>query len=363
MNRPLTRSGQRRPEKGFALISAIAFLVLLLGFGGAMIQQTIQELHRAGRAKKETRAFNLAEAGIDYGAWQLYNEPTTSLPTSWSRTDLQGGTFTVNAASYDGSSDTVVLTSTGNSQGYLSQVKVVGVFLGTTEEGQSPVFDHALFSDADMVLTGTFDITGDVHSNGNVTCQGGPSVDGDLSAVGSIAVQGSSNVTGSVSPGAEDIGMPTIDLAYYRSVATTVYTGNTTFASTTTLDGVTYVEGDVNISGQIQGTGVIVADGNVIVNGSVTLENPSDDEFAIVSTGTVTINGTCRIEGWIYTHNVSVPSEFTGSGTAEIVGGVAADVINCNGTLAIEYCSPSVDLPGSSSSPAQFDAISWRRLR
>jgi len=362
LTRPRWCAVQRRSENGFALISAAAFLVLLLGFGASMLQQTIQELHRADRAKKETRAFNLAEAGIDYAVWRLYNGDGSTLPVTWSRSDLEGGGFAVNVASYDGTADTVVLNSTGNSQGQVSIVKVVGCFLRTEPDTQNPVFDHALFSDADLTLTGTFDLKGNVHSNGKVKCQGGPSVDGDLSAVGPITIQGSATITGSKTSGVPRVGMPTIDLAYYRSVATTVFTGDTTLSGTTTLDGVTFIDGNANISGQVQGTGVIVVAGNVRVNGNVTLSS-GDDEFAIVATGTVRINGNCRIEGWVYTHNVDVPSEFLGQGTAEIVGGVAADVINCNGTLKVEYKQPTVDLPGGASAPAQFDAVSWRRLR
>jgi len=366
MKRTMRRNwcaAQSPSEKGFALISAVAFLVLLLGFGASMLQQTIQELNRAGRAKKETRAFNLAEAGIDYAAWRLYNGEGSSLPVTWSRSDLGNGDFTVNVASYDGSPDTLVLTSTGNSQGWASTVKVVGCFLRTEPDTQNPVFDYALFSDADLTLKGTFDLTGDVHTNGTATCQGGPSVDGDLFAAGSVSVQGSSNVTGEISSGAAKIGMPTIDLAYYRSVATTVYTGDTTLSGTTTLDGVTFIDGNANIGGQMSGTGVIVVNGSVTINGNVTLQNSEDDEFAIVSTGTVRINGNCRIEGWIYTHSVDVPSSFGGGGTATIVGGVAADVINCNGTLNVTYSEPTVELPGGDDAPAQFDSVSWRRVR
>ncbi len=354
---------QKRTEKGFALISAVAFLVLLLGFGASMLQQTIQELSRADRAKKETRAFNLAEAGIDYAAWRLYNGEGSTLPVTWGRTDLSNGSFTVTVDSYNGASDTFVLISTGTSQGWNSVVKVVGSFLSNPGEPENPVFDYALFSDADLTLSGTFDLTGKVHTNGKATCKGGPKVDGDLSAVGPITIKGSANITGSKTSGVPKVAMPTIDFAYYRSIANTVYTGDTTLSGNTTLNGVTYIDGNATIGGQFSGTGVIVVKGNVSMNGNATLVSSSTDEMAIVASGTVRINGNCRIEGWVYTHNVDVPSEFLGNGTADIVGGVAADVINCNGTLKIEYKQPTVNLPGGSGAPAQFDSISWRRLR
>ncbi len=354
--------GAKTGQDGFALLTAMVFLVLVLVLGGAMVQHAIHELGIASRAKKETRAFNLAEAGIDYAAWQLYNNPTTTLPATWSRGDLDGGPFAVEATYYPGTTDTIVLTSTGNSQGWISQVKVVGAFLSTGGGGQNAVFDCALFSDADLALSGNFDVGGDVHANANATVKGNPSVEGDLSACGSVEIKGNPDIQGDVIPGANRVPMPTVDLCYYRGIATEVYTGGHTFSGNTSLDGVVFVEGDAHINANFSGEGVIVVDGDVHINGNATLQS-SEDEFAIVSCGTVRVNGNCTIEGWVYTHNVDVPGLFRGNGNADITGGVAADIIQCNGNMDIEYRTPTVDLPGSASAPAQFAAISWRRLR
>lgn len=354
--------GAEASQGGFALLTAIAFLVLILALGGVMVQQAIYELGVASRAKKETRAFNLAEAGIDYAAWQLYNNPSTILPATWSRSDLEGGSFTVSADRDPDTADAIVLLSTGTSQGWTSEVKVVGVFLETGGGGQNAVFDYALFSDADLLMSGSFSIVGDAHTNGNATVRGGVELNGDLSASGSVAVQGNPDIEGDVVADADRIAMPTIDLEYYRNNATYLYTGDYTFSGDTTLDGVVFIEGDAHISGNFSGSGVIVVDGDVHINGNATRDGEGD-EFAIVSSGTVRVNGNCRIEGWIYTHNADVPGMFSGNGNADIVGGLAADSVTCTGNMDIEYRTPTVDLPGSSSAPSQFDGVSWRRLR
>ena len=352
----------RNADEGFALIAALVFLFVILMLGSNMIAQAVQELSTAGRAKKETLAFNLAEAGIDYGAWKLYNWGGSGLPKTWSKSDLAGGAFTVTAENWNGSATTILLTSTGTAQGWTSEVKVVGKFLTNGADDQNAVFDHAVFSNADMTMSGNFDITGDAHANGNITLKGSPSVDGDVSAMGKVKKQGSPNITGTITENQPRISMPAIDLAYYQAKATTILNGNQSFTGTTDLDGITFVDGDVTINGSFRGQGVIVVTGSVRMNGNATLTQASD-AFAIVAAGGVRINGNCRIEGWIYAHNVDIPSTFEGNGNAEVIGGVAADVIKCNGSLTVIYKEVTVEMPGATVAPAQFDAVSWRRVR
>ena len=83
----------------------------------------------------------------------------------------------------------------------------------------------------------------------------------------------------------------------------------------------------------------------------------------IVTVGSVHVNGNCRIEGFIYCHNMNFDAGFIGNGTADILGGVVADVIDVNGTLLVEYREPTVELPGDPAAPPQFASISWRRVR
>ena len=357
-----SRRNFRPSEEGFALVSAIVFLVLVLTLGVNMIQHAMQEVAGASRAKKENRAFQLADAGLDYAAWQLYNNGAHGLPATWTRTDLAGGTFTVTADHYAGAADTLLLLSTGNSQGWIAQIRAVGRFLGTGGTGQNAVFDHALLSDANLSLSGSFDVTGHVHTNGNAAVKGNADIDGDLSAVGSVTFTGNPDISGDVTPNVARIEPPTIDLEYYRRIADNYYTGDQTLSGDIALDGVTFIDGDAHINGNFSGAGVIVVTGDVHINGNATIQQPGD-EFAIITCGSVRINGNCSVEGWIYAHNMDVPGLFEGNGNAHIVGGVAADVISCNGNMTIEYNSPTVDLPGSSSAPSQFDGICWQRVR
>jgi len=360
------QSAIARNRRGSAFITALIFLVVLLGLGASFVGMSLQEVVRASRARKENRALALAEAGLDYAAWRIYNETPTSYPITFARTDLPEGSFSATVDIYldaDGNPvpNSLLVVSTGLSQGWTAQVKAVGQYLISPGENSS-VFDNALFSDADMEIQGTADIIGSVHSNANITVKGSPSVVGDVSAAGWIN-DPNKRIQGTTTPYSAKKSLPTVDLQYYRGKASKVYSRPQTFSGTIDLDGVIFVDGDVDISGQVSGKGVVVATGTIRVNGNVTLANPDSDAFALISTKKVKVNGTARIEGAIYAHNAEMPAVIEGLGTADVLGAVVADLITSGGTLKVEYEKPTVEMPGASEAPVQLDVISWRRVR
>jgi cytoskeletal protein CcmA (bactofilin family) len=341
-------------------------LIVLLALGVTFVEMSIQEVARASREKKETRALSLAEAGLDYAAWRLYNQAPASYPFTLARADLPEGAFSAVVDRYRDQSGALVpnaikVVSTGISQGFNAEVKAVGHY-AVSSGPNSNVFDFALFSNSDLKINGTADISGSVHSNGNMSLLGASArVTGDASATGWIK-DPKSGIQGATLPNSARKTMPTVDIQYYRANATTIYNSSFTFSSTTTLNGITFVDGDVHISGQVEGKGVIVATGEIHVTGSTTLAN-ADSEFALISTYMVRVNGGSRVEGVIYTHNAQFDAAFSGEGTADVLGAVVADVITVNGTLLVEYKKPTVPLPGSHDSPIQIDLVSWRRLK
>ncbi len=352
-------------RRGSAFLTAMLFLVVLLGLGSSYVSMSIQEVSRASRARKETRALSLAESGLEYSAWRVYNETPASFPVTFSRTDLSEGYFSAEVDVYRDAGGSVVpntleVVSTGVSQGWDAEVKAVGrILLWPTPN--NPVFNNALFSDSDMLISGNANVTGTIHSNGNLSVGGSSVITGDASAAGWIDEDGS-HITGSKSAYAPKQSLPTVDLQYYEANASVVYGTSQVFSGTTTLDGITFVDGDVDISGQVEGVGVIVASGTIRVNGNTTLAN-GDSEFALISTKKVKVNGNTRIEGSIYAHNADMPGVVEGLGNAEVVGCVVADLITSTGSLTVTYTEPGVEMPGSSDAPAQMDIVSWRRIR
>lgn len=357
----VTRRSHRGAEKGYALLSAMVFLVVLLILGSSLLEQTMQELATASRAKKSTVAFHLAEAGVDYAAWQLYNNSATTLPHTWTNTIPGAGSYSVTASSYLGRADTLTLVSTGTFQGYPCEVKEVGRFLTTGPNTHNTIFGNALFSNASLALKGTANVSGNIMANGNVTINGSPGCTGTISSAGTIT--GGSGFTTQQNVPKEP--MPVIDLNYWRSKASVVLPSGSNIP--TTVNGVIYVNGDLQLSGtrSITGKGTIVVPGNVTVNSNTVVNlADADSGIAIVCAGSIQTNGNCTIYGFLYAHNVSNNATFSGNGTANIYGGVVADVISkANGTLNVTYVAPTVELPGDTPAPTQFAGISWRQLK
>jgi cytoskeletal protein CcmA (bactofilin family) len=368
-NRVIKSSTGRTPgfnnRRGSAFLTAMFFLVVLLGLGTVFIKTSTEEMQRASRIRKETRALALAEAGLDYMAWRIYNETPTTAQLIFDRS-FPEGSFHVATDSYqDASGHTYphafLITSTGASQGFQSEIKAVGQYM-VTNSTNNAIFDNALFSGIDMSLTGSPKIDGDVYSNGNINIKSNSvTITGKASAAGWIK-DTHNRIAGAKNQYYPKIAMPVVDLQYYLANAATVYTGGYTFSSSTHLDGITYVEGDIHLSGQVSGKGVIVCTGDVYIDGNVTLASGSD-EFAVISTGNVRINGTCDIYGVIYAHDADIPTELVGNGTANVYGAIITDTANMKGTINVHYRKPTVPLPGGEADPIQVDVVSWRRIK
>ncbi|MGD0112097.1 MAG: hypothetical protein ABSD48_09545 [Armatimonadota bacterium] len=349
-----------RADRGFALIAAVAFLVLILALGSSMLDQTIQELGTGSRVKKDTAAFHLAEAGIDYAAWKIYNGGGSTLPVTWTRSNLGTGPFTVTADKFNGSSTTLVLDSTGTTQAHPAEIKVVGYLMTAGGTQENAAFDYALFSNAALTIKGTATVNGKVMANGNVTVNGNPTVTGSISSSGTISAKSGYTVF----PYVPKMSMPVVDVNHYRSEASVILPNGSDIP--TTIDGVVFIDGSAQINGtkKITGKGVIVVTGDVIVNGGAVVDVNSGSEFAIVTTGSIRTNGNCTINGFLYAHNVTASADFTGNGTANLTGGVAADVVDkANGNITITYRQPTVEMPGAQGAPPQFAAVSWRRVK
>lgn len=367
------RAGRRRGERGFALIAAIVFLTVMLILGASMVASTVQELHTASKIKKDTQALNLAEAGVDYAAWKVYNigKDNLTLPLTYTSSDLGTGSYRVTISQYQGTNDNLVVESTGyvqdttasNDNVYQAKVKVVGSFLTTGPTTQNQVFDFGVFSGGPLTMGGSLHVTGTAHANGNIKTNGNPTVTGKVTSSGT-KIGSSSNYLGGTEVGVPKIAMPVVDLAYYRAHASQIYSHNKAFNEHEVLDGIAYVDGDCTINSHFSGRGVIVASGRITINGNACLENEATDAFALISATGIKLNGNCTVEGWVYAHNVAATATIDGNGSAVVTGGLAGDTVDkATGNLTVIYKQSDLDLPGGVSAPAQFAAISWRRVK
>jgi cytoskeletal protein CcmA (bactofilin family) len=357
-------------QRGSAFLTAMFFLVILLGLGTVFVKTSIEEVNRASRIRKETRALSLAEAGLDYAAWCIYNDNPTSFPTPPYTRTLPEGTFSaVVSLHYDGSGNLVPnsmdIVSTGTSQGWVSEVKAVGQYLTPTTTNNA-VFDHALYSETKITLKGTTNITGDIHSNETISVSGSAVVTGDASAGGDTISDQHGGITGSKTTYAPKVHIPTVDLQHYRSDPKVhFFPGGHHFTATelTDMDGIYFVEGDMFINGQVSGKGVFVATGTINVTGQGVVVANSNSAFALISTSKIKIAGGADVQGVVYAHNTDFTGDVDGLGNSHVTGSVVADNIGSGGTANIVYKHSDLDLPGSSSSPVQVDVVSWRRVK
>lgn len=231
-------------------------------------------------------------------------------------------------------------------------------------------FDYALFSNLDLPLSGTRNITGSVHSNHTLSMSGSCNINGNAEGATGVTVSGTNTVTGTVqadklsdiimsgsnnigskSDGATNIAMPDYT-QQIKDVAATNYTGNKTLSGSNSIDGSIHVSGNVTCSGvTTNGTGAILADGNITTSGTTTVGG-SGQVCLYSANGNITISGSlnCGDNGSaiIYAPKGTV----TISGNTTIHGSIIANQIIISGSLIVDRTHyPVTSLPGVAGKP------------
>jgi len=335
-------------QKGMALLTTLIFVFILVTFAVALLTMTSNDSKLSTLQRESTRAFYLAETGIDKALWYL-NTPVeyggedkfiwrpTDYPNPGTNTEYYQ--FTIKDIGIDDptatpptkATDRIEITSVGTvKEGKYSAGKRTVIV--TAEIGISPTsnvsYDHAIFTDNNMTLNGGISIIGSIHSNGDLTNNGTI----ELVPEGGATASGVTNLgTGGVSKQ----NFPKIDWPHFESLARSAdvdpddailghYYGDDTsvvFNTDSDLYGIHFIDGDVKIqacltlnNATIFATGTIdvIGSGDVylkndisplalIAKGDITIEGSVHGEGIIQSDSTVTINGNVNIEiGAIY---------------------------------------------------------------
>jgi cytoskeletal protein CcmA (bactofilin family) len=361
-------------RRGSALLLCTVALVVMLILGSSFMSRATNHLYNSMRKRDLAQAESVAESGVEMGIVKLYEDydgaatavaTTGSYSSSLSRPD--GSVSYTIARNYSGIPNTVLIESVGTtSRGARSKIRVVAKYLPDVSE----VFKGAIFSNAPLTLNGGGSVLpdasgegGSIYANGNVTFKG---TSFTMSPTGYIYATGTTNWVPPEVPATHvfqnmaPASMPVIDLAWYRSNATTVYVGNQRFSGSFSLSGIVFVDGDVRISGQYTGKALIVATGVIRVTGNVTATSPGTDALALMSPRSVTIAGNSRVEGLVYSHNVA--AEVTASGNSTIVGALVADVVTTDGAITVEYSDVWSGLPLPGTGKTQWAQISWQKV-
>jgi len=321
-------------QKGMALLTTLIFVFILVTFAVALLTMTSNDTKLSTLQKESTRAFYLAETGIDKALWYLNTpvdqggkdkylwRPTPAAPFKEEVTPLEYYEISIKnigiVLGFDEDTDRIEITSIGTvNEGKYSAGKRTVVI--TAKIGISPSsnvsYDHAILTDGDMTLNGGISIVGSIHSNGDITNNGLLTlvpIDG-ATASGTI-----SNIPSSES-GVKKQEFPIIDWDHFKNLVINssdpdaphesgngkYYGVNTSvvFNTDELLKGIHFIDGDVTIqSNLIFDNATIFASGtiDVIGSGNVNLiNNIEDNPLALIAKGDITISGSVHGEGII----------------------------------------------------------------
>lgn len=318
-------------QKGMALLTTLIFVFILVTFAVALLTMTSNDTKLSTLQKESTRAFYLAETGIDKALWYL-NTPLdyggedefewrpADYPDPGANTEyyqftiINTGFEDPNATPPTKETDSIEITSVGTvKEGKYSAGKRTVVV--TAEIGISPFgglsYDHAILTDSDLTLNGGISIVGTIHSNGDITNNGIL----DLVPFDGASASGTSNIDDSESD-ADKQKFPKIDWRKFKILAESAdddltdeifgkyYVDDTSvvFNSDDLLKGIHFIDGDVTIqttlyldNATIFATGTI----DVIGSGDVYLYNDISNPLALIAMGDITIGGSVHGAGVI----------------------------------------------------------------
>ena len=346
----------RLNQSGMALITTLIFVFVLVSFSVALLIMTGNDSKLSTLQKESTRAFYLADTGIEKALWYINFSPSNTQGLDW-RTE-EDNPYSGNEGTAEEYFDVWVTTDEWDSDGDATKIKFKSTGIvnqgGQFNKGSRTVevklikgvaqnnflaYNYAIFTEGDMTLRGNLFVNGDIHANGDIDVEG-TSFDlenGIASAEGTVY-----DIPGGIS-GAAHQDVPFIDFDYYQDIAE----GNThpeiggfyygdgnslIIDSDRALTGIHFVDGDIVIKPPC--TQLIIEDGAIFARGTITSQGGCDIEIihnegydnplSIVADGEIDFGGNVHGEGVIQTNDT-----FTLRGTINIQEGcvVAEDGI------------------------------------
>jgi cytoskeletal protein CcmA (bactofilin family) len=327
-------------QKGMALLTTLIFVFILVTFAVALLTMTSNDSKLSTLQRESTRAFYLAETGIEKSIWYL-NSSEDNPDGLYFVGSLHGGEVTTEfydvSISYDpGPPEIKTLVSEGKVVGggeYNKGTRMIEVKL-TKGIKQSPnlSYDYAVLTDGDMTLDGGITFHGNIHSNSDLINNGTINME-----YGSATATGNTNDSDLCTDNQPYQEFPHIYWDYYEDISKTqeiidthtynnYYPGDVTFDASDTLYGVHFIDGNVTIS-----TDLIICNGTIFATGFIWVKGGTGDVFldnsenpnplSLVAKDYIRIDGNVHGEGIIQTE-----STFTLNGNVNIQkGAIYAD--------------------------------------
>jgi len=337
-------------QRGMALLTTLIFVFILVTFAVALLTMTSNDTKLSTLQKESTRAFYLAETGIDKALWFLntpvehggedkfdwrpVDYPAPDANTEYYQfTIIDIGVEDSEATPPTHATDRIEVTSVGTvKEGKYSAGKRTVVV--TAKIGISPSsnlsYNYAVFADSIVWLNGNIIINGDVHANGDIT--------------------GSANdptVTGKQTIGGDE-DFPKVDFDWYRDMILndeidgTYYGADTSkiFNIDETISGIHFVDGDVEIPANVKlniSDGAILATGEIRSLGNAEITHTRSADYAIplalIAKGDIVLGGTVSVQGVIQSDQ-----DINVLGTTDIEGGALfANNVDVIGTVIVTY--------------------------
>jgi len=363
----------QKGQEGSVLIISLAISAVILILLGIFLGTIVAEKRRQQRSFRSNQAFNLAEAGIEYGIWALNNEDITT----WDKDEAGDPvtSFTVNTSGEKIGCSTVAITS--------STIAATITSTGSVSYDSANI-DREVTINAENVGAFIFD-SAIVGVNG-VTISGGGHVWGDVVVGPGVTPPATADVTGDIEVADSEIELPAVSppssFDYYNYDDTyNISSGETRTISSggiykydsmkvngtleinaTGASVIIYVEGNVNINGEIRiasGCSVsLYVGGNTSIAGNgVVNESRDPSKFVLYGSGKCDLTGSSDFYGVVYAPEVNIKV----TGGAKVYGCLIGNTVKVSGGGEVHYDERVADLANASLfKNFKFKPHSWR---
>jgi hypothetical protein len=333
-------------QSGMALLTTLIFVFVLVTLAVALLTMTSNDTKLSTLQRESTRAFYLAETGIEEAIWYMNSSeenpdgldymPTIDDP--FEKDFGSGESYYVEFKYNEGPPEIKTLVSEGTVAGggkYNKGTRKIEVKL-KKEIAKAPdlFYDYAVLTDGDMTINGGVSFHGNIHSNIDLTNHGTINME-----YGSATATGTTNDPDLCTDGQPYQDFPHVAWDYYERISNkqesidghiynNYYPGDFDFDSSDTLYGVHFVDGNVTISSDE----LILHDATIFATGSIDIapgkrdiileKSENSNPLALVAKGYIYVGGNATITG-----NGIIQTEdlFWLRGTVNIEGAVYAD--------------------------------------
>ena len=360
----------KRAEAGQTLVIAL----ILLAAGSLLVVPVLSHVYTDLNYNRtiECRTLNdyAADAGIQYGTCQIYNNPGTYTTTPLSANlTINGRTVAVTGMYQGGGLFGVQSTASGGGCGKTTISSYVNLSVGA--------FAYAVASKNNLSISNSYIDSyptsggGHIYANNNIGITGSRLINGDAYAVGAIT-SGRGNILGDIHEGADVLEFPSVYADLYAQMAMEggIWPGNWSLTGVRYLGpkyitgnlevkpGATvYLTGPIYVVGQIKGTGgFLIGQEHIVCQGDINMSGGGYGAENIPVL--VTTNGNIRLVGAQVSAVVYAPV-----GSVDVVnvgvmygavGGNVVTISNCPAFLYSESLHGRTDLPGSELYPLTY---------